>query len=151
MGQPDKHNKMDFKIKKENIIIISILLLVFSFGLIFTNSISAAGTFDAVNQGFANTGNAAGYPTTDGAPKNEFTYAWMIYINGLVLLMGLLFMILVIYAGWLWMSARGREEQVERAKNLIIQAVIGLGIIIGARIIVEITLTWVGTAAIKGA
>ena len=58
--------------------------------------------------------------------------------------MGLLFMVLVIYGGWIWMSAQGNEERVTKGKTLIIQAVIGLAIIIGARIIVELAILTLG-------
>lgn len=135
------------RLKKINLTILAIVLL-FNFVII---DISLAGTFETIKDGFAKTGTAAGYnPTATGAPKNEFSTAWIIYVNGLVGLMAALFMIMVIYGGYLWLNARGRDEQVERAKNLIIQAVIGLAIIIGARLIVELTLTYVGGAAFSG-
>ncbi len=41
-------------------------------------------------------------------------------------------MILVIYAGILWMTARGNEQQVERAKTLLVQSIIGLVIVFSA-------------------
>ncbi len=45
---------------------------------------------------------------------------------------GILFFILMIYGGFLWMTARGNEQQVEKAKELIIAATIGLIIILAA-------------------
>jgi len=39
---------------------------------------------------------------------------------------------LVIYGGFLWMTARGNEQQVTKAKDLIISAVIGLVIVLAA-------------------
>jgi len=45
---------------------------------------------------------------------------------------GVLFFILIIYGGLLWMTARGNETQVEKAKNLIQSAVIGLVIVLAA-------------------
>lgn len=47
-------------------------------------------------------------------------------------LMGTLFLILAIYAGYNWMMARGNEEMVEKAKNTLINAVIGLVIVLSA-------------------
>ena len=41
-------------------------------------------------------------------------------------------MLLIIYGGILWMTAMGKENQVEKAKNIIIQAVIGLVIVLAA-------------------
>ena len=45
---------------------------------------------------------------------------------------GVIFFVLMIYGGFLWMTARGNEQQVEKAKDLIISAVIGLIIIFAA-------------------
>ena len=45
---------------------------------------------------------------------------------------GILFFILMIYGGFLWMTARGNEENVTKAKELIIAAVIGLVIVLAA-------------------
>ena len=46
--------------------------------------------------------------------------------------LGVLFLILMIYGGFLWMTARGNEEQVTKSKNLIIAAVIGLVIVLAS-------------------
>jgi len=45
---------------------------------------------------------------------------------------GVLFFILMIYAGILWMTASGNEEQVKKAKGLLINAVIGIVIVFSA-------------------
>jgi len=52
---------------------------------------------------------------------------------GLVLsFIGVLFLILIIYGGISWMTAGGNEQNVEKAKTIIINAVIGLLIVIFA-------------------
>jgi len=45
---------------------------------------------------------------------------------------GIIFFILMIYGGFTWMMARGNEQEVEKAKDLIIAAVIGLIIVLAA-------------------
>jgi hypothetical protein len=45
---------------------------------------------------------------------------------------GVIFFILIIYAGFLWMTAGGNEEQVTKAKKLITSAAVGLIIVISA-------------------
>lgn len=50
-------------------------------------------------------------------------------INILLSLLAATFLILLIYAGYLWTSARGNEEQVTKAKDFIKRAVIGLIIV----------------------
>ncbi len=47
-------------------------------------------------------------------------------------LLGIIFIILMIYAGYLWMTAAGDESKVESAKNTIRRAIIGLLIVVGA-------------------
>ncbi len=55
-----------------------------------------------------------------------------IIIKALLGLLGIIFIILMIYAGFLWMTAGGSEEQIKKAINLIRAAVIGLIIVIAA-------------------
>ena len=45
---------------------------------------------------------------------------------------GVLFLILTIVAGFKWMTARGNEAEVEKAKKMFIQSVIGVLIILVA-------------------
>jgi len=53
-------------------------------------------------------------------------------LNIILGLTGVLFVILTIYAGYLWMTARGNEEQAEKALNYIKDAIIGIIIIFSA-------------------
>ncbi len=45
---------------------------------------------------------------------------------------GTIFMVLIVYAGFLWMTAGGEEEKTSKAKKLIFNAVIGLVIVLSA-------------------
>ncbi|MBU1684075.1 MAG: hypothetical protein V1768_00580 [Patescibacteria group bacterium] len=47
-------------------------------------------------------------------------------------LLGVVFLLLMLYGGYLWMTARGNEQEVEKAKNIITSAVIGMLIVIGS-------------------
>ncbi len=53
-------------------------------------------------------------------------------INYLLGFLGVIFLGLIIYAGFLWMTASGNSEQVQKAKELIGNAVVGLIIILAA-------------------
>ncbi|MBI2459055.1 MAG: IPT/TIG domain-containing protein [Parcubacteria group bacterium] len=46
--------------------------------------------------------------------------------------LGLIAVSLIIYAGWLWMTAEGQEEKIAKAKKVLIGAVIGLLIAVSA-------------------
>ncbi|MDO8499846.1 MAG: pilin [bacterium] len=47
-------------------------------------------------------------------------------------LVGTIFLILMVYAGFLWMTAAGEEEKVTQATNIIKMAIIGLIVIVSA-------------------
>ena len=59
---------------------------------------------------------------------------------------GVLLFALFIYAGFLWMTAGGNEEQVKKAKGLIMNAVIGLIIVIASYAIADFVLTQLSQA-----
>lgn len=131
--------------KFKKTLIITIFLATIFLGL---NVCLAAGTFDQVNTGFGQTGEAAGYPGGGGEPTNAFSQAWAIYISNFATGAGAgFFLVLIIYGGWLWMSAQGDDEKVNRAKKIIIGSTIGLIIIISGRIIAELVITYLGKAA----
>lgn len=53
-------------------------------------------------------------------------------INVFFGLLGVIFLVLVLYAGFLWMTSSGNAEQVEKAKKILVNGVIGLVITLGA-------------------
>lgn len=53
-------------------------------------------------------------------------------INVALTMVGLIFLVLMVYAGYLWMTARGKEDQVEKAQEIIRTSIIGLIIAVGA-------------------
>ena len=54
-------------------------------------------------------------------------------VVGVILsLIGVVFLILMIYGGFIWMLARGNDQEVVKAKNLIQSAIIGLVIVLAA-------------------
>ena len=56
----------------------------------------------------------------------------MLIIRVFLELLGTIFMVIIIYAGFKWMTAGGNEEQIGDAKKLIKNGVIGLAIIVCA-------------------
>lgn len=53
-------------------------------------------------------------------------------IKAVLGLLAIIFVILMLYAGYLWMTAQGNEDQVGKAKGIITTAIIGLIIIVAA-------------------
>ncbi|MEI7620713.1 MAG: hypothetical protein WCJ57_04065 [Candidatus Falkowbacteria bacterium] len=53
-------------------------------------------------------------------------------ITSILSLLGVVFVGLIVYAGIIWMIARGDEKQVTKAKDIIRESLIGLIIVLGA-------------------
>jgi heme/copper-type cytochrome/quinol oxidase subunit 2 len=53
-------------------------------------------------------------------------------LNTVFSLLGIVFVVLFVYAGFLWMTAAGNETQIEKAKKIMTGAVIGLGIMLAS-------------------
>lgn len=53
-------------------------------------------------------------------------------INLFLSLLGIILVIFIFYAGYLWLTAAGNDDQIAKSKQIIRNAVIGLGIILSA-------------------
>ena len=53
-------------------------------------------------------------------------------INAFLGVLGIIFVIIIVYAGYLYLTAGGEEEKVTKAKKLLAQSIIGLIIILSA-------------------
>ncbi len=117
---------------KKTILFISSLVLLFS-AFIFSNQALAApssNSQDALDQLNAAAGvNGAGI--AGATPTDPRVLAANIIKMALGVL-GTIFLILTIYAGFLWMTAGGEEEKTSKAKKLISNGVVGLVIILTA-------------------
>ncbi len=102
-----------------------IFSLSFFFFLISTK-ISRAFDFKA-STGLDSTADKTGHKTQALFGESGSLEAGIGTIIGAILsLVGVLFMVLLVYGGILWMTAGGNDEQVARARKIIIQSVIGL-------------------------
>lgn len=123
-------------ISKKKVFLFS-LLLIFSFFAV--NMIFAAETLPIVKKKGLNawseklTGGAetAGpYKDAPGETPNDQVIRYIGVILKLVAFFGYLLIVRIIWGGYLWMTARGKAEQVEDAKKVIIHAVIGIVILV---------------------
>lgn len=53
-------------------------------------------------------------------------------VQGALGLLGIIFLILMVYGGYAWMTAHGDEQKVTKAKDTIRSAIIGLIVVLGA-------------------
>jgi hypothetical protein len=68
-------------------------------------------------------------------------------INTLLSLVGVIALIVIIYAGFTWLTSAGNEEKVTKAKKLLASAVIGVAIILGAYAITSFVVKTLSDAA----
>lgn len=70
------------------------------------------------------------------------------FISVFLGLLGIIFLVLVLYAGFLWMTAAGETDKTDKAKKLLTQAIIGLVLIVGAYAISGFVVDAIGTAGL---
>lgn len=59
-------------------------------------------------------------------------------IIGIVLsFLGVIFFILIAYGGFLWMTSQGNDEQIGKAKRIMVTAIVGLTLVLSAYAITE--------------
>lgn len=58
--------------------------------------------------------------------------------------LGILAVIIILWGGFIWMTAAGDEGKVDKAKKLIISGIVGIVIILSAYIIANFVITQVG-------
>lgn len=81
--------------------------------------------------------NNSGLPTEVNDPRQVVVQIIKILLGFL----GILAVIIVLYAGFTWMTAGGNEESVEKAKKMLTAGIIGLIIIISAYAIADFVIT----------
>lgn len=74
-------------------------------------------------------GGPAGFDTPDKSNLPELIGR---VIKGFLSILGVIFMSYIVYGGTLWITARGEEEKITRAKAIIRGSVIGLIIVFAA-------------------
>ena len=67
-----------------------------------------------------------------GLPEQDARVIAMYIIKNILGVLGIIFIIITLYAGFLWMTAGGNDEKVSEAKKWLTRSVIGLAIILSA-------------------
>lgn len=115
------------------ILIFSIPILTFAAGTTPTKTTAPKAFTDTINN-LQNTAKNGGYSTKD---VNEKTFAAFIgtVVQTVLGFVGVIFAILIIYGGVMWMTAGGNEGQVTKAKGIFKNSIIGLVIVLSAMLI----------------
>ena len=85
------------------------------------------------------------YAKNIGLGERDPVKATILIIKWILAFLGLLLVILIIYAGLKWMTAMGNDEKVKDSKKIIVNAVIGLIIVLAAYGIAD----WILTKALS--
>ena len=116
---------MNKYLKQVFIVSLLVIILVLPYFVFATDS-----ALDKLEQvGTGGTGETGAYQ-----PAGETTIAEIMgaAVSAFLGLLGVIFIALIIYAGYYWMTAEGEEEKVIKAKDTIRQAIIGLVLVIAA-------------------
>lgn len=136
-----------------------IIFAVFACLFVFTIPVLpvTAGIDDAFNPGTDSGGGGgngsplnqsaqeAGYDITQDSPDPIIETIIQVALSFL----GVIFLMLTIYGGFLWMTAAGNEEQVGKAKKILTGAIIGLIIVVGAYAISTLVISKLEGATLK--
>jgi len=77
------------------------------------------------------------YDTNSQDLENSLPKTVGTLISTVLGLIGVVLIVIIVWAGWLWLTARGNDDQVSEAKNYIKNAVIGMAIALGAFVITQ--------------
>ena len=100
-------------------------------GLILPYSaLAASSAYEGLEK--VGTGGATGNAPYEAADQYKLAEIVGLVIKAFLGLLGMIFLVYTLYAGYNWMTAQGDEEKVTKAKDTIQRAVIGLIITIGA-------------------
>lgn len=86
---------------------------------------------DTLGNRLTNVGNKAEY-VAESSVYSDKSLAWFIgdIIKYILSMLGVIFLVLLVYGGFLWMTARGDSDVVSKSKDIIINAIIGLIIVL---------------------
>lgn len=97
-------------------------ILILGFGLVLSKPVLAQYQLE-------NFAGSAGYKTGDSETVENKV---QLVINGGLSVIAIIFLVLCLYAGIRWMTARGQEEEITKARETLIAATIGLAVVAGA-------------------
>ncbi|MFC1618000.1 hypothetical protein ACFL2B_01820 [Patescibacteria group bacterium] len=113
--------------------LVSTVILIAVFCLLITSAVSAA------NDGLVTPTAAAGTAAGDETDLLETATNWILGITGAVAV------IFIIFGGFRYITASGNTEQMTKAKEILIKAIIGLVIVVVAYVIVTAIVGALGT------
>jgi hypothetical protein len=111
---------------------------------VFTISpnLAVAGVGSTISDGLDDTAEASSFDVEGSLPKTIGNL-----IKALLSFTGIIFLVITVYAGVLYMTAAGDEGKVKKAKDMLVSSVIGLIIVVAAYAITAYVIDAIGTVA----
>jgi uncharacterized BrkB/YihY/UPF0761 family membrane protein len=144
LSAKSKSAKLMKNIKKQ-IIIVALVALIFVFNIVPALAQTPIG--DAMTNGTNNKGGGVAEMIKEAygnVTSKSMVEVLIKIMNYLLTFLAILFFLGLIYAGYLWMTARGNEEEITKAKKITREIVIGLVIILLSRLFTEFILMQLG-------
>jgi hypothetical protein len=113
-----------------------------SFGLLLLPLVAKAAPLDSTL--------GLGLATTSGLGTRDVRATIASIINVALSLLGIVVLVIIIYGGFLWMTAGGNDDRVSEAKKWIFGGIIGLAIILSAYAIAQFVISNLVTATVTG-
>lgn len=114
------------KIFKSAVFIVCLIAVLVLPSIVFAQGLKNAFTGDSPLNAVATSGGF------EPATKTSIATIAGTVVNVFLSILGIIFIILIIYAGYSWMTAEGDETKVTKAKDTLRRAIIGLIIILSA-------------------
>lgn len=103
-------------------------IIFFLLNLSFVGFVSAGNLSDSFNSNrIKDSANKMGFNANDSRQVEDIVGT---VIYSVLTLLGVIFIVLIIYGGFLWMTAGGNDQEVTKAKKIIKNAAIGLVVIV---------------------
>ncbi len=126
---------------------------LFLFGLLAFSNVNAQTVNDTLNGLNTTAGKVTAFSSqtskTDADAQLFIQTSAGRLIGSILSFVGVLFLIMMIYAGIMWMTAQGNDQQVTKAKDLLINSIIGLVIIFAAYAITAFVGNFVSTSLLQ--
>lgn len=86
-----------------------------------------------------------GYPTSGAGGDIRVFLAGLVQVA--LSTVGIIFFLMILYGGYLWLTAGGNEEQVKKARQFVTRALVGFAVTLGALILTRFVVGFLESAA----
>jgi hypothetical protein len=90
------------------------------------------------------------YPATSGLNDGDVRVTTARILRIALSLLGTIFVVIVVWGGYEWMTSGGNDQQIGTAKKRIFTGIIGLAIILSSYAIAYFVINSISTAAVSG-